>query len=396
MSCKRVCILHHVGDMGGGSKSLLDLSDMLKAKYKIIVCIPIEAISLKMMLMNIGVEVKEIKTPFPSWHRYSGGTPILSRGTIKSLRNLLTRDVFCKEVEECKPDAIIFNSVVTIVTAPGFNKNILKICIIRETLLVGLSTKYFRFLLEKYFIAVGFLAKAERDKIGLQKAMSFVIPDCVPIDNIINYDRELAKHNFGIDTNVYVVLFMGGSARIKGGEVVLKAINRLGVDYRLLLAGQVDENELSIKAILSHWFSPWYLLHIMKFRTEFFKAKKNGLVIETGYLQDISLVMSATDIVVFPSVFVHQPRPCIEAGYYGKAVILSDFYETKEYFIDGINAITFKPRSWYDLSRKIEYAKNNRRIIQLLEENNKKMSNKYHNYESTQLLLFEVLKNILG
>ena len=37
---KTVVIVHHTGEWGGGTKSLIDLCEMLRDDYNVIVCIP--------------------------------------------------------------------------------------------------------------------------------------------------------------------------------------------------------------------------------------------------------------------------------------------------------------------------------------------------------------------
>ena len=394
---KTICIIHHTGDMGGGTKSFIDVMKMLKNDFNVIACIPSGADKLKGILDTEGIEVKEINSRIPLLPRYSGGSSLFSTSMFRSLLGLRKKNIksFCAEIEVLKPDVLIFNSIVTVVSAPFFSSKIKKICFVRETIVNTLSGNYFRKIIENHISGVCFLAEAEKDKMKLTHSSAIVIPDSMPSTNTVCIDRDTARNSEGLPVNEYIILYMGGMLPIKGAETALDAVSRLGAGYRLIIGGTFDEDLLSLHSIVNHWYSVKYITYMLKLRISYFRVKRRGLVTTTGYRQDISGIISACDVVVFPSTSVHQPRPCIEAGYYDKPVIISDYTETKEFFKDGYNALTFKPKSSKELAKKLKYAKENPSVMMKLGVNNHKMSDELHNYDAIQADLHTFLYKLI-
>ena len=98
---------------------------------------------------------------------------------------------------------------------------------------------------------------------------------------------------------------------------------------------------------------------------------------------------------MFPSTSVHQPRPCIEAGAYGKSVVISDYNETGEYFKDGFNAIVFAPGNSKELVEKIKKLYNNRDLLKELGEHNRIMTETKHNFYSCKdIITTHIQKNV--
>ena len=370
--------------MGGGSKSLIDVARMLKDDFEVIACIPNGSAELKNILISEGISVEEIFTPFPQLPRYSGGPSLISRTMLRMILNIRNVKKFCMEVENLSPDAIIFNSIVTTVSAPYFNSKLKKICVIRETIVHKLSRRYFKFILDKYIAGVCFLSEMDKKRMSLKNSRSIVIPDSVPLDNIMLGNKDEARKLENLHAEEFLILFMGGNDKIKGVNTIIKAIMVIGSGSRLLLAGDFDMSYFTKNKLLLSLKSPKYFLYLINLKKNYKNADKKGLITRVGFRQSISSLMNACDVVVFPSTKVHQARPCIEAGYYSRPVILSDFEETREYFIDGYNALTFKPNNYHDLAAKLVIAKNNPQKMRIIGQNNYVMSNTYHNYYKIQ------------
>lgn len=384
---KRICFLHHTGAKGGGTKSFLDVILMLKNDFEVIACIPSHANELERSLSAHGIWVEKIKTPFPLLPRYSGGPGIFTGTFFSELLKWRKIKEFCLEIESFSPDFIMFNSIVSIISAPFFKKESKKICFIRETLIHPFSLAFFSKILRKHFSLSCFLAEAEKNKFGLDSKKTIVLPDTVPENDIVILKKEEARRKEGIEKEDFCLLFMGGSAPLKGGRILLQAMARLTKEYHLLLCGNFSIEKLGHSCFLS----PIRCFHHYRLRKVYQMALKSCKVSLIGYRENISSLMNATDVVVFPSMEAHQPRPCIEAGYYGKPVILTDFKETEEYFKDGFNALTFKKGSEKDLLSKILYLKHHEEERTKLGKNNEKESREKHNYD----LIYHKLKAAL-
>ena len=96
---KTIAIIHHTGDWGGGTKSLLDLCEMLKDEYRVIACVPKGSHKLVYKIIENGCRAYEMNTVIPFTNLYSGQPPLLSGATLQSLRSLTYIDLFCSDAE---------------------------------------------------------------------------------------------------------------------------------------------------------------------------------------------------------------------------------------------------------------------------------------------------------
>lgn len=388
---QRVCVLHHTGDFGGGTKSFLDIVNMMKNKFEIIACIPCGADKLGKKILEFGVSLKYINIKFPVFPSYSGGNAIFSRTMFNEILNWKNIGKFCEEINSLKPDVVIFNSIVTIVSATKLNKSIRKICFVRETIVSGIAKKVFGSILNKYFTVACFLAKAEEKKFKLDNIKTVIIPDCVPESDIKVEESLTIRNKLNIKDDAFCVFYMGGDNLIKGPFVILEAMKQLGKDYTAFIAGDFSEVRVGIKDILKHMASVEYTCKKLRLRKAYRSIVDDGNIVFIGYKHNISDYMNAADVIVFPSVCVHQPRPCIEAGYYKKPVIISDYEETKEYFIDGYNALTFKPGDSKELANKIRLLRYDKELRERMGGNNYNESMGKHNFEAINRKLEEFL-----
>ncbi len=236
-----------------------------------------------------------------------------------------------------------------------------------------------------------YIAEHERNYLNLQKKETAIIPDCLQPHGIELFSKEEACKIEGLDDRKFNILFMGGIDPIKGLDNVLKALSMLDDSVYLIVAGYLEEEMFKIVNILKHCLNLTYMKYMFRTRKYYIKAQRDKKLICKGFRSDISSLMCACDVVVFPSNKAHQPRPGIEAGEYKKTVIISDFEATKEYFIDGYNAVTFKPHDAKDLARNLVKIRNNKEILNKLGKNNYFMTKTKHNYKETKVKLQEFI-----
>ncbi|WP_028235569.1 glycosyltransferase family 4 protein [Pseudobutyrivibrio sp. MD2005] len=372
---KCVALVHHTGELGGGTKSLIDMANMLCERYEVIICVP-KGRLLEVEFNKDNIRVKEISV-VPHLNLFSGASPIISKASLTSIKSLFGIKRFCDEINEVEPDLIVFNSIVCSVAVIG-GLNTKCAVIDRETLTNKFQIRLYRNLLEK-MSGVAFLCEYERKKLDINSGRKVVVlPDCVPQEDLC-VDNVLKKH--GKPDGIMKVLYMGGSSRLKGAEIALEAMTKVNDKVRLIVAGRFEVRRFSLKNILIHLYNPIYCRHLIRLRKAYRKTIVLNNIEFVGQQKNIYPLIDDCDLVIFPSTKVHQPRPCIEAGYFKKPVIISDFHETREYFIEGYNALTFRPNDSYDLADCIEYAYNHKEVMILLGENNYLMSRKYHDYE---------------
>ena len=125
------------------------------------------------------------------------------------------------------------------------------------------------------------------------------------------------------------------------------------------------------------------------------RCLKNSVKLyETGLRDSVDELIVASDMVVFPSTSVHQPRPCIEAGAYEKPVIISDYPETTEYFKEGYNALIFKPGDSGELAQKIEYAYSHRKEMEEMGKRNRAMTETKHDFYDCKAKICSLIEKV--
>lgn len=386
---KRIALIHHTGELGGGTKSLIDIASMLCEWYEVVICIP-KGDFLEVEMKKEYILLHEMNY-VPYLNLFSGSSPLLSKTSLLSLKSLFRIKDFCDEIEKINPDLILFNTIVTSISSLKLRGRRCAF-IDRETMTNPLYIKLYNHIINKNIRGAAFLCKYEKDKFYLdKKIVTAIIPDCVS-------EKELAINDGVGDTlpvEPYKVLFMGGSSGLKGADTALEALTQMSGNVVLIVAGRFDENRFSRKNIVKHIYNPVYCRHLIKLRMAYRKAIKSGNVVFVGSKSNIYPLIKKSDIIIFPSSKVHQPRPCIEAGYFKKPVIISDYEETKEYFIEGYNALTFKPNDSVDLARCILYASKHRDEMIVLGEHNYDMSTKFHNYEKVKKDLIAFVDKII-
>lgn len=389
---KTVVIVHHTGDWGGGTKSLIDLCEMLRDEYKVVVCIPKGFSKFAKKIAECGCGVHELSASIPFINVYSGRPPLVSVVTLKSIRSLLNIRKTGKEILSLNPDVVIFNTLVTAVTARYLSRKTKVICIDRETLTSRAAKVLYRSLLDKHLSAITFLSECERKKLNFQKAESVVFPDCVHTEAVRKFDATAEREKEGIPENKFVLLFMGGLARIKGPDVMFEAMERLDNRFLLVIAGEIDEKQLSKKQLRHDIKYPSIYRFKKRMRKVYYRLKGSPRIMEAGLRDSVDNLIAASDVVVFPSTSVHQPRPCIEAGLYNKPVIISDYEETKEYFVDGFNALTFTPNNAGALAERIQFAIEHKDKMKTMGDNNRLMTDSKHNYSDCKGIICSLIE----
>ena len=391
---KTIVIVHHTGIWGGGTKSLVDLCEMLRDDYHVIVCIPGGYPEFKEKITRYGCEAYELDISVPFINIYSGSPPLISGVTLRSLNSLRLIKRFSDVILALNPDFVIFNTLVTAVSSVYLSRFTKVICIDRETLTSNISIAFYRRLLDKSLDAITFLSEYEMRKLSFRICESLVFPDCVHMDRIINADKLSIRLKEGIPQDKFVILFMGGLAKIKGTDVILKAMNMLDERFLLVFAGDINENKLSEKQLFRDIKHPSHYLFKKRTKRYYYKLKDSPKFYEAGLRDSVDKLIIASDVIAFPSTSVHQPRPCIEAGAYEKPVIISDYKETREYFRDGYNALTFRPGDAKDLAEKLYYAFTHPDYMNKLGRNNRIMTEKRHDFNACKQMINALIMKI--
>ena len=384
---KTLVIVHHTGDWGGGTKSLVDLCEMLRDDYRVIVCIPKAYPAFAERLVRCGCEVHELASPVPFMNIYSGSPPLLSVISLRSLKSLFNIRKVGDEILSLKPDIVLFNTRY-------LSRYTKVVCIDRETLTGAFSKRLYRRLLDRHLDAITCLSEYEREKLAFRHAESLVFPDCVRMDALKEGTAAEIRAREGVPGDKYAVLFMGGLARLKGTDLMLEAVDALDERFVLIFAGAMNGAKLSKKQLLHDLKYPGIYRFKKRVIRFYQRLKGTPKLYEAGLRDSVDELIIASDLVVFPSTSVHQPRPCIEAGAYGKPVILSDYPETAEFFRDGFNALTFRPGDAQDLAKKIRYACETPAEMERLGSNYRLMTETKHDFFACKEIICSLIEKV--
>ena len=389
-------MLHHVAEQGGGTKSLIDIALMLKDEYEVLLCLPSGSRDTIELASKYGVESHEMSASIPMIGVFSGGPSLLSKNFIKGIARYRHIDSLIAELMQFNPDVIILNSLVTSIIARRIPKSVKTVCFIRETIVHSPLMSFIRETFENYIDGVAYIAEHEKRLLDIKKPNQVVLPDILEPSSIVTMHKNDARKQANLDNEKYYALYMGGTASIKGFDTVLSSIKHLDKDTCVIVLGVINERLFTVKNILFHIYNVKYVSYLIRVKMLLKSYKEDSRLLLVGYQKNISALMCASDVVIFPSSKAHQPRPCIEAGFYKKPVVISDFEATKEYFVDGYNALAFKPRNGHDLAKKIAKLKNDNDLAKRIGSNNYIMSQKEHNYSDVQKATKDFIESILN
>jgi len=353
-----VLLIHHCANLGGASKSFINLVDFLSSDFKVTVLLPNSGSKyIYKEFENKNINLKLIKKTIPTFSYYSGNSSIFSFGFWKGI--LAWKNIFYWKnlINNISPDMVILNSSVLAPFGSIINKKIKSICIVRETFLekkYGLREKIKIKSLNNFFDGVVFLSDYDKNYAKLNNPETIVIKNTLSKNSKKKITKDIACEKLDIE-NVFNVLYVGGLSKLKGIHIIVKAFDQIPKDnnINLLLAGNL-KNKIKFNYELKQ-----KVYKVLKYKKYVYKKevlnkiKNNINIIPLGLQEDMSTVYSASDILVVPSTKPHQSRPAFEAGYYNLPVIITDYLQTKDFVKDKYNGLVFKPNSPTDLFKKL-------------------------------------------
>lgn len=377
---KKLVIIHHVANVGGGTISLVDMCKMLCSTYEVVVLIPNRNPKALTEMLSQYATVKYYSGVMPQIAYYSGSNTI-SFGFLKTLLGKKKDiaelvDLITKE----NPDILLANSIVQCVMGKHL-KNIpaKKFIYIRETFKETKISDYIIDLINQYFDGVFCISPYEKEY------AKFKIPCEVVADCFVPYKKNTSS--FDLNPNKFNVLFMGGISEIKGLSVLLDSVaytKSENVNY--VICGNLSYIGNSFKNRILHG-------SLVK-RDERMKAIIEGNPEKMklmGFVSDTESLIRQCDVMVFPSTVPHQARPAIEAGFSHKPVIMSGFKQTECFYQHNYNCLTFKPNDPVDLAKQIDALASDEALAKRIGETNYQTCQEQHNFELEQKKMLDFL-----
>lgn len=373
---KKILVIHHSGLLGGAGVSLKAMIAHLDKHFDVKVYLPQDPPNLSEYLSKDGFDIRLFKGRLAKITVYSGGNKFWSlRFIYHSLKIPVHFVYWFFIILRERPDVVLVNSRVLcwFSLIPCRAK---MICFVRET--VDKSSRLTeRFLIRpllSLFSARVFLSRYDKYTHNFSDENSVISPDFSDPDIFTVLPSAVARARIGIAPNSFVACFVGGVDPLKGLSVLLRAVDTLGTErpdltrhLRVIICGDLSESTLLN-------YKPYYSEDDYSIVRRFLKCGEDKIFIKLGLQRDLSLAYSACDFLVFPMVKPHQSRPAFEVGYFGKPVVISDFENIHEFYLDRINCIRFKPLDSSELAKAFSELYYDRSKLASLGHRNKDIS----------------------
>lgn len=230
----------------------------------------------------------------------------------------------------------------------------------------GLQYSFYRFMLKRLwkraamFIAVSQdMADALVKRIGVDGEKIRIVPNAVDFDqfNPAKAGREDMRSQWNISENDIVIGFVGRLDRVKGVDILLRAVANLSQKYVAVLAGGGSEGD-KYKSLVSE-------LGIGE-RIKFL-----------GFCKDVASVMAGFDVGVIPSRQESFGIVGLEFMRMGVPVVSSGVGGMGEYMVDGENALLMADNTPEGVCRSVEGLIENEELRAKLIEGGKRTSERY-------------------
>lgn len=402
---KKVLLIHHSGLLGGAGISLYNTWKSLSEDYEVECFVPTDPPDLLNFLKSKGLKPKTFAFRLGKITYYSGGNKAYNlKFWYHALHSLTQIRYWSKVLEKEKPDLVLVNSKVLCWMGMIFKKHNLKsICFVRETI-PGNPKRIMNFIMKKMleqFTSVIFLTNYDLKQTNLKSHVRTAIsPDFL---RVTDYEKKVSRkeacEKLKLKPDSFTILFLGGMDKLKGIEVALKSLILLkNQDVQLVVAGKRNiENELKgIKKIIFHLKSKQTITFSRNIKKIIEENDISHKVHFIGIQRNLSDCFTASDVLIFPMILPHQPRPAFEIGVQKKPVIISDFPNIKEIVQNEVNGLTFQPNDEQSLANSILRLKENKELRNLLGDMNYQFTIKYHSEDFAMEQLRNEITYILG
>lgn len=351
----KITVVSHTNELGGASLSLCMFVEALLSFADVTVLVPAKKTIITDRLTSLPIQVVFMEQEPGVLHMYSGGKSCLSVNywvqLWKSRKFIRFIDSYLKQ-KEC--DVFVVNSMTLSYLSPVLKQHGIKsVCLVRETKRYesNFANNFLAHRLSQ-FSKVVFISQFDCNNHALTETNSSIIYDCLA-SKAFNSDRSTSRRSFGLIDDDFVVCYVGGLSWLKGISTLVSSSRFLNSErIRYLIAG--DFSRLSSWKSCLSISAMYYRRQLKRLR----KLERAGRVVFAGSLPDISPVLAASDLLVFPARLPHQARPIFEAAAYKIPVVLPNYPHFYEFVTHGVNGLYFKPSCPMSLAATIAYASN--------------------------------------
>lgn len=198
------------------------------------------------------------------------------------------------------------------------------------------------------------------------------------IDHIQNSTtKENARKQLGLDEHQKYILFFGQIKKVKGLDILLKAMPSVDTDINLIIAGKPLQSDMQ-----------FYYEIIDKLKLE------NRVVKIIRFIEDSERenLFFASDLNVLPYRIIYQSGVLLMAMSHGLPVIASDLPANKEIITDEDNGLLFENENTHDLADKINNFFKNDDLKNRLVLNSIKTIEKLYNWDDIAKSYIDIVK----
>lgn len=379
----KVMIIHHSGDIGGGTLSCFDIvRALMENGHEVKLVLPPGNNDARILADKLGFKVINSNLNPITFNYYNGGSNLLRI----SLKYFFVKKFGAKWknlFEKEAPDLVMLNSSVQWPMISILNSLYIKnICFIRETMRGERNSLINRIIaarIEKsYFIS--FISNFDKNQWNLSSNVNqIVIPDMVDSNIFLKeFDKFALRKKYNLEESTFYVLYVGGMNEFKGASVIIEAMKYCkSENIKLLFLGDIGTEINSLN----------FLNRIKNRRRIEFINEMKKYIQDNDLVNSINLIGKQTnmndwyaisDVVVFPAIQAHQARPIYESGAFNKTIIVSDFPNYKEYINHLNNGLVFEPKNPKKLADAIKTLYSNSSLRKGLAENNYRIMKNNH------------------
>ncbi len=308
-----------------------------------------------------------------------------------------------RTISECKPDIVILNSMTLFWIAPIAKKyNCKVILFFRETWihgLLGARNSYIQKTISKYVDNVAYISNFDRMSSKLVTCNSCTIYNAIDKIDMSKYKREVVRKELNLHDDTFNLLYVGGMAKLKGIDVVLRAMPLLQKEnrnVRLIVVGYEKKQAYTIASCSGIMKKIRYIIGTDYERQCLDIIKKNNLDDHIKFFpasKEIEKYYSACDAIVFPMTKPHQARPVFEAGMAKIPCIISDFDNIHEFANDS-TCYLFEPCNPQASAKAITDLLDNEKNTVYKVENNYVNTINRHSIDIYRVAINELIKKV--
>lgn len=363
----KILYIHHGTGIGGAPRSLLYLINKLpKEKYEIKVSFLVEGVHEK-MFMDAGINTEVIgcsnkyfshpQTGRIQWYYFYRYFAILYHW-INTAFNIAP-----KYLKNQSFDIIHLNSHALTSWAFAAHKLGKKVVMHNREAIshgyLGIRYTILKSLIKRNCDHVINISEDNKRRLGL-KNKSSVVYNFVEIPN--NYRMPLSNNSSKVK-----VLYLGGTAKIKGFETVVKCLPFINDNITIQIAGNISTTQKS-KSLKTRvkYFVKKILNKTQGYVTNMMNSPKTEVL---GLLHNPLKAIDECDILISPFKIEHFSRPAIEAFAYGKPVIGSNVEGMDEIIDHMENGILVEKNNPEKLAEAVNMLSNNKPLRKKLGKN---------------------------